>query len=178
MLTGRPLFDSTSRPQTLQKHATETRSGVTPGSLPCAPALAAIVQRCLSKNPSERFSGPAEVAHALLARAPEAQLPPRPGQRPAVVGDVLSAVAPFPLRPIPPGVPGDSKRLAAMIIASTLVVTGVTWAAVSSLPTDPSPRSNAAGAADEPTRASAAAPSTITAATEADLRPAALLRGP
>ncbi|MBV1857489.1 MAG: hypothetical protein KUG77_03690, partial [Nannocystaceae bacterium] len=74
MVTGKPLFQATTRLETLRRHAIESATDIAGGQLDCAPWLADVLDRCLQKEASERYATPAEVAEALRAGQAQAAL--------------------------------------------------------------------------------------------------------
>jgi hypothetical protein len=66
MITGRPLFDSTSRAELLIDHlkATPTRPSQV-SELPISPQLEDLVMKCLEKSPDDRVQTAGELEHAL-----------------------------------------------------------------------------------------------------------------
>jgi serine/threonine-protein kinase len=102
MLTGRVPFPAESREAVLAKHLTEPAPGVRTLVPDLAPETEAVVARCLSKGPADRYADATELLLALDAalaavqaargtasavapaqppRAATAQPPAAPGQR-------------------------------------------------------------------------------------------------
>ena len=76
-LTGRAPFEAPSVPQLLAKHVTQPAPRMADVLPELPPKLAEIVDRCLEKDPFERFSGGDEMATAIAdARGRELRAPP------------------------------------------------------------------------------------------------------
>jgi serine/threonine-protein kinase len=82
MLTGHGPFDGRAPQAMLAAHLTETPAHVTSKRSSCPPALAALVMRCLEKNPAHRPQVADEVLNALddvpLVRTPPSTVRQRP----------------------------------------------------------------------------------------------------
>jgi len=76
-LTGRAPFEAPSVPTLLAKHVTQPAPHIASVLPEIPPKLAEIIDRCLEKDPSERFSGGDEMATAIAdARGRELRAPP------------------------------------------------------------------------------------------------------
>ena len=132
LLTGRAAFDAT---QSLPRLVTAILDGPPPNAratrADVPPGLAAVIERCLAKDPRHRFQKMGELARALLPFAPAeardaaelaASWEPAVRRMPFVPTLVRSpapppAVDPPPLRPPTPATPGrrpDGSSLAAV----------------------------------------------------------------
>ena len=67
MLVGASPYAATTPQQQMAAHLTQTPPPIEPRRLDCPPALAALVMRCLSKNPDERWQSAEEVVTALAS---------------------------------------------------------------------------------------------------------------
>ncbi len=70
MLAGQPPFDSDSTPEICRDHVRRLPPPATSVYGPVSPALAAVVARCLAKDPQARYSSMAALADALAALVP------------------------------------------------------------------------------------------------------------
>jgi eukaryotic-like serine/threonine-protein kinase len=119
MLAGRTPFDGMSPQQVLAAHVTrapEPLSARVPG---CPPALAALVMRCLEKQPSARPQTAAELLPLL-----EAATTPSEGMSPLASTAVLTSGAERAIRR------GHPLRVAALFLLSAAVVFAIAWALV------------------------------------------------
>ena len=67
MLVGASPYAATTPQQQMAAHLTQTPRPIQPQRPDCPPALAALVMRCLSKNPDERWQSAEEVLTALAS---------------------------------------------------------------------------------------------------------------
>src|SRR5262249_10002695 len=65
LLSGRRAFARATAPETMTAILNEDPPDLSTDAVPVAPALARIVNRCLEKNPSERFQTASDLAFAL-----------------------------------------------------------------------------------------------------------------
>jgi len=109
MAAGKRAFDGPSAADAMSAVLREDPPEVAPGVL--APALEAIVRRCLEKHPAQRFQSAADLAFALRSLAPQTT------SQPALAAELAPAAAPKPRRK-------PSWLVAAYLLAMALFAAG------------------------------------------------------
>ena len=75
-VSGRLPFESSNLPALLLRQATESPASVMRAAPGLPPALGAVIDRCLARDPAERFSDGEALAAALVPPDPRPPLPP------------------------------------------------------------------------------------------------------
>ncbi len=110
MLTGRPPFTAITAQAVLAAHLTKEPEVITKTRAAVPAALAALVMRCLEKNPADRWQSSAEVLHQIEAMAtPSGGTPP------------LTSIAP-PREPIAPPSRGWARRVGIGVVVGLAVL--------------------------------------------------------
>jgi len=102
MLTGQPPFANRSVAALLAAHLTEAPAPVTSQRADVAPALAALVERCLAKDPDARPRSAADLISALDVAALEALAPVPRGTSTSTSADSRAAIAVLPFANLSP----------------------------------------------------------------------------
>ncbi|HEU4648368.1 MAG TPA: protein kinase [Gemmatimonadales bacterium] len=116
MLAGRTPFDGMTPQQVLAAHVTRAPEPLGAKAPGCPPALAALVMRCLEKQPSARPQGAAELLPLL-----ESASTPSEGMAPLATTEVLTSGAERAIRR------GHPVRVAVLFLVAAAVVLGIAW---------------------------------------------------